>query len=242
MPVKVKFLPKQHIEWNAQKLLAEYGGRYGEVVVPPVPVEEILEKHLKLTLEIDNLEARLGHPDILGALWAPDKLVAIDESLEPSEHPNKEGRYRYTVGHEIGHWVQHRHYFLENPDQGLLFPKNTPEVTVICRTSQSKEPMERQADYFSAYLLMPKDMVYAAWEKHRGSMTPYVFNLRNSENPRATGCAETDELLASTAFELVAGEIAPLFQVSAKAMQIRLEELKLVQREERSLFSMEGVA
>jgi Zn-dependent peptidase ImmA (M78 family) len=242
MALKVKYLPKQNIEWNAQKLLAEYGGRYGEVVAPPIPVEEILEKHLKLTLEIDNLAARLGHPDILGALWVPDKLVAIDESLEPSEHPSKEGRYRYTVGHEIGHWVQHRHYFLENPDQRLLFPKNTPEATVICRTSQSKDPMERQADYFSAYLLMPKEMVYSAWEKHHGSMTPYVFNLRNRENLRAMGFVEPDEILASMAIEFVAGEIAPIFRVSVKAMQIRLEELKLVQREDGSLFSMEEVA
>ena len=44
------------------------------------------------------------------------------------------------------------------------------------------------------------------------------------------------------AIEFVAGEIAPMFRVSAKAMQIRLEELKLVQREGGSLFSMEGVA
>jgi len=242
MPIKVKYLPKQHIEWNAQELLAEYGGRYGEVVVPPIPVEEILEKHLKLTLEIDNLEARLGHPDILGALWAPDKLVAIDESLEPTDHPNKEGRFRYTVGHEIGHWVQHRHYFLEDPDQGLLFPKATSKATVICRSSQSKDPMERQADYFSAYLLMPKEMVYAAWEKHRGSMTPYIFNRTTRENLRAMGFVEPGELLASMAIEFVAGEIAPIFRVSAKAMQIRLEELKLLRREDGSLFSMEGVA
>jgi len=242
MPIKVKYLPKQHIEWNAQKLLAEYGDRYGDVVVPPIPVEEILERHLKLTLEIDDLEARLGHPDILGALWAPDKLVAIDESIEPTEHPNKEGRFRYTVGHEIGHWVQHRHYFLENPDQGSLFPKTASKATVICRTSQSKDPIERQADYFSAYLLMPKEMVYAAWEKHRGSLTPYIFNQVARENLRAMGFVEPDDLLASMAIEFVAGEIAPIFRVSAKAMQIRLEELKLVQREGGSLFSMEGVA
>lgn len=242
MPIKVKYLPKQHIEWNAQKLLAEYGGRFGEIVVPPIPVEEILERHLKLTLEFDNLEVRLRHPDILGALWVPERLVAIDESIEPTEHPNKEGRFRYTVGHEIGHWVQHRHYFSEIPDQGLLFPEAAPEAAVICRSSQSKDPMERQADYFSAYLLMPKDMVYSAWEKHRGSMTPYIFDGTARANLRALGLVEPDELLESMAIEHLAGEIAQIFRVSVKAMQIRLEELRLVQRGERSLFSMEEVA
>lgn len=242
MPIKVKYLPRQHIEWNAQKLLAEYSSRYGEVVVPPIPVEEILERHLKLTLEIDNLEARLGYPDILGALWVPDRLVAIDESIEPTEHRNKEGRFRYTVGHEIGHWVQHRHYFLENPDQQVLFPKTASTPTVICRTSQAKEPIERQADYFSAYLLMPKDMVLAAWERQRGSMVPYIYNRAARENLRAMGFVEPDDLLASMAIEFVASEIAPTFKVSAKAMQIRLEELKLLHREDGSLFSTEGVA
>ena len=48
------------------------------------------------------------------------------------------------------------------------------------------------------------------------------------ENLRAMGFVEPDEILASMAIESVAGEIAPIFRVSVKAMQIRLEELKLV--------------
>src|ERR1700694_4160477 len=121
--MKVKYLSKQQIEWNTEKLLADFGKSFGVVEQPPIPVEEILETHLKLTMEFDNLTSRLGFPDILGALWAPDRLVAIDESLDPNEYPQREGRYRYTVGHEIGHWEQHRHYFLIDPNQGDMFPE-----------------------------------------------------------------------------------------------------------------------
>jgi len=56
------------------------------------------------------------------------------------------------------------------------------------------------------------------------------------------GFVGTDEFLASMAFEVFAEEIAPTFRVSVKALQIRLGELKLVQRDDGSLFSMEGVA
>jgi hypothetical protein len=227
MAVKVKYLRKQHIEWNAEKLLAEFGERFGVVSKPPIPVEEILENHLKLTLEIDDMESRLGFSDVLGALWAPERLVAIDQSLEPSEHPSMEGRYRYTVGHEIGHWVQHRHYFLANPDQGVLFAHGPKPPSVVCRTSQSKEPIEWQADFFSACLLMPRAMVLGLWERNRNKLMNHPLNLRT--RLRATGDAEFDKVLESMTLEFVAGAFAPIFNVSSQAMKIRLEEIKLLE-------------
>lgn len=227
--VKVRFLSKQQIEWNADRLLAEFGERFGTVNQPPVPVEEILETHLKLTFELDNLGSRLGFPDILGALWAPERLVAIDESLDPKEYPNKEGRYRYTMGHEIGHWEQHRHYFLPDPNQGDLFPNLPREPSVICRTSQAKEPIEWQADYFSACLLMPRQMVAAAWERRSSTHSSYTFTRGTFDHSPA----------AATAFELVAGELARGFGVSKQAMRIRLEELNLFRRDQGLLFSPE---
>jgi hypothetical protein len=40
---KVKYLRHSEIENATLCLLAEYGRKYGDVVEPPVPVEEILE-------------------------------------------------------------------------------------------------------------------------------------------------------------------------------------------------------
>src|SRR3712207_7991556 len=55
---------------DAAQLLAAYaragGGPRGPSV--PVPVEEILEGHLRLGLELDDLARRFGVPDALGAL------------------------------------------------------------------------------------------------------------------------------------------------------------------------------
>ena len=89
---------------------------------PPVPVEEYPRKHLKLTLDFDDLHEKLGiprdgeEPEVLGALWAERGEVFIDESLDPDEHPEREGRYRFTLAHEIGHWCLHKNY-LASPAQ-----------------------------------------------------------------------------------------------------------------------------
>ena len=234
--VKVKYLSKQQIEWNAEKLLADFGKSFGVVDQPPVPVEEILETHLKLTMEFDNLTSRLGFPDVLGALWVPDRLVAIDESLDPSEFRQKEGRYRYTVGHEIGHWEQHRYYFLTDPNQGDMFPELRKEPSVICRASQAKEPIEWQADYFSACLLMPGPMVVAAWKQHTSlstfSTNSGTYEYWRSMNPNAP---ET-----SLSPDFATAQLARRFQVSKQAMKIRLEALSLLPQAPGPLFSVTG--
>lgn len=232
--VKVKYLSKQQIEWNAEKLLADFGKSFGVVDQPPVPVEEILETHLKLTMEFDNLTSRLGFPDVLGALWVPDRLVAIDESLDPSEFRQKEGRYRYTVGHEIGHWEQHRYYFLTDPNQGDMFPELRKEPSVICRASQAKEPIEWQADYFSACLLMPGPMVVAAWKQHT-ALSPFLTNSGTYEYWRSMNPKASD---ASLSPEIATAQLARRFQVSKQAMKIRLEALSLLPQAAGPLFSV----
>ena len=129
-------------------------------IKPPAPVEEILEKQLKLSLGFDDLHQRLGiprrgeEPDVLGALWAERREVLIDESLDPEEHPEREGRYLFTLAHEIGHWCLHKDYLAPPEQQVDAFRKDRPP-TVICR-SQANERIEQQANSFAACLLMPE--------------------------------------------------------------------------------------
>ena len=79
--------------------------------------------------------------------------IVIDESLDPEENPSKEGRYRFTLAHEGGgHWRLHRHLFANDPAQALLFGgPATPSV--VCRSSQAKERVEWQADFYASCLL-----------------------------------------------------------------------------------------
>ena len=130
--MKVGFLSEEELETVALETLGSYGRRFEEVLSPPVPVEEILECDLELDFGLEDLaEAGLGE-DALGAIWAAERRVRVDSSLDPTEFPAKESRYRFTVGHEVGHWQLHRHLFLANVGQDSLFGA-TSEPSVVCR-------------------------------------------------------------------------------------------------------------
>lgn len=242
MTINVKFLSEHEIERDALGLLQSYFHDLGKPIQMPVPAEDILELHLGLSLDFDDLQALLGIPDVLGALWAEKREVFIDQSLEPEEHPQMEGRYHFSVGHEIGHWRLHRQYLTNAGGQIAMFTDSQPEPTVICRTSQAKERIEWQADCFSSCFLMPRQFVLDAWSSRFGGLKPIVYadiaEQNRTRRPvrgrmKPIGMVlrnmfeQTFEPHAYT-FETVAREFAPLFRVSIQAMRIRLENLGLL--------------
>ena len=88
----VLYLADEAIERAAASLIAEYEHARGVTIEPPIPVEDIVEKYLKLRIEFDDMHARHniprppnGQPDILGAIYG-DGSNFITESLDPEEH------------------------------------------------------------------------------------------------------------------------------------------------------------
>lgn len=230
--MKVEFLPEGRIEAAALATLDSYGRRFAEISEPPVPVEEILECDLELDFGLEDLVGAGFGEDVLGAMWAAERRVRIDSSLDPTVYPDKEGRYRFTVGHEIGHWQLHRHLFLSHLNQDSLFGAR-PEPSVICRTGSRKAPIEWQADAFAARLLMPKDLVARAWEERRGTADPHFADEKSTPVPswsrRHFKTNPTDEITSI---------MASMFEVSLQAMGIRLKTLGLIRdhRKEHSMF------
>ncbi len=214
------FVHKKTIEDGALVLLAEYGRKYHVVIQPPVPVEEIIEAHLGLAFDIDDLPRLLNVRDVLGATWIRSREVKIDQSLDPTVFPSKLGRYRFTVAHEIGHWELHRHRYLSVEGQAAMFAGE--DRPVVCR-SGDKSPLEWQADCFAGYLLMPKEMVYTRWESIYGSREPYVAAGEIANLKARWGLGDDERPTVEAARQL-----APVFEVSAQAMQIRLVELGLI--------------
>ena len=231
----VPFLQPEEIEWGASRLLGAYAERFGVALAPPIPVDEILESHLHLDLRFKDLPRELGKPNVLGATWVRRREVAVDESLDPTLNPKMEGRYRFTLGHEVGHWQLHRHLY-PGLDQGVLFPglAQEEEPFVICRAGDF-DSKEWQANQFAAYLLMPWEMVVQAWQELRGDLEPY--------------CAQ-DEILDlcerwhlgddQTPTVRVAREMARVFNVSGQAMQIRLRGMGLIYIDERPTLVFRG--
>jgi hypothetical protein len=88
MPKKVPYLYEEQIERDVAALLAEYAQARDVAIKPPIPVEDIVEKHLKLGIEFDDMHRWLNHPrsglgldpDILGAIFFDERRIVIDES------------------------------------------------------------------------------------------------------------------------------------------------------------------
>ena len=244
MPKKVPYLDEQSIERDAAALLAEFQQARGVVITRQVPIEDIVEKHLKLGIEFDDMHRLLNHPrsdvfgfepDILGAMYIDERRIVIDESLDPEKNPSMEGRYRFTLAHEGGgHWRLHRHLFAKDPARVFLLN----EPSVVCRSIRAKKSIEWQADFYASCLLMPLKLVMAAWEEMFPDRKPRVLQTRTPINhpfvevPRVESqvgdrdCSETDD----NVLDSIARPLAEQFLVSPIAMRIRLEKLGLLHR------------
>lgn len=58
----VPYLAEEAIDRDAASLLAEFAHAREVVLEPPIPVEAVVEKHLKLRIEYDDLHARFNVP------------------------------------------------------------------------------------------------------------------------------------------------------------------------------------
>jgi hypothetical protein len=110
----VPFVAEELIERDANTLLVEFARARQVAIRAPIPIEDIVEKYLKLRIEFDDLHRLFGvrrgtEAEIFGAIWLETGEIVIDESLDPEENPSIEGRYRFTLAHEGGgHWRLHR--------------------------------------------------------------------------------------------------------------------------------------
>jgi len=229
--VKVPFLSEEAIEAEAGRLWAELEQARGGLVEPPVPIEDLIEKYLGFTLEFDDVRTLGGHDDVLGGTSPHERLVVIDQTLDPEEHPEQEGRYRFTLGHEAGHDRLHKRYAPGNPQQPMLPIETRRLPAILCRTSMAKKPIEWQANQFSSCLLMPPRLVTDAWYSHFGDTDPRGCRQDDLTSLRSRGYDLPDEDLTNIVLGWVAREFASVFNVSTQAMRIRLERMGLLKRE-----------
>jgi predicted transcriptional regulator len=127
---------------RAGALLRRYHERFGGSLRPPVPVEAIARDLLGLNVsEADTLA-------VSGMLLPAEREVWLN-AAEPAP------RRRFTLAHELGHWVC-------QVQEGRTAP-------LYCRAADvTPEPaakaLEREANVFAAELLMPEELVREAWE------------------------------------------------------------------------------
>lgn len=224
----IPWLPKHKIARHAAMLLDEYEDIVGEKVHPPIPVESIIERGLRLGLGFVDLRAELDMDDVLGATYINQRRICVDNSLLdcPSE-----GRLCFTFAHETGHWVLHRSLIntacRSYHQNGMIF----------CRIKDAQKAIEWQADYFASCLLMPEEAVRRAFYSIYGPEPLVLYNTKSAfRGPLGFDpCVENWPLIAANIKE--AGNFT---NVSKQAMIIRLQELNLVKNETRARLSWEA--
>ena len=220
-------LSKRDISVIAERYAREF---MPEIVEDPQPfnVDGFAENYLGLQLDYQYLsnDARylgmmvfndtdrvivyLPDADQAEYMHADQGTVIIDCSLLAKK---QEHRYRFTMGHECGHWVFHRSYYGYDASQLNLFDTQLPYIK--CRESleydcygftnkwEDSKWMEWHADHFSAGLLMPETAVHLLLNRE--------LSGNSSEQRKITLVSER-------------------FNVSEKAAFLRLQELGLIQQ------------
>lgn len=229
LKITVPFLKPSGLDHAVHELLRNYGVWRKEPPKPPIDVDEIVEGHLGLALEVDDLRQRLGISDVLGATWFDESRICIDQSLE-----DKEGRFAFTLAHEIAHWQLHRPIYELGKMTLPLFPSHVggpPVAAVVCRAKERKAPAEWQADQFAARLLMPATFVNAAVRAISGESTPAWDGI---DERRKAGVLDTrlrsfaDDVMLQGGFK----------NVSNEAMCYRLLDLKLVKDRSQAMMEL----
>src|SRR6476659_6787141 len=134
---------------RAHALRARYRAMFRGAAIP-VPVEAIAEDLLGLRIE-ESWE--LG--DCSGLLIPAERLIVLNAAERTggrNEPPLR--RERFTVAHELGHWICHAH---EHPDAQPVYCRQVHIAQPADRT------LEREANVFAAELLMPEKAVREAW-------------------------------------------------------------------------------
>jgi hypothetical protein len=116
----------------------------------PVPVEDIADSGFGLLVrDVEDMRAAPGAPVLAGGqslsgLLLPARGEIWVNAEEARQWPP---RRRFTIGHELGHWVMHR------TGQQALFCRRT---TVDESGARPQRDIEEEASAFAAALLMPQ--------------------------------------------------------------------------------------
>jgi hypothetical protein len=144
---------------TAQALLREFEERYDATAAPPIPVERLASALLGLFVdEADDIRTLPGAPAdqgrLSGMLDAEGMVIWVDRS----EARRSVGRRRFTIAHEIGHFLLHVPVFHKTYYDQLA---DIQEIEEEPPASKLPRPQKREweANVFARELLMPETLV-----------------------------------------------------------------------------------
>jgi hypothetical protein len=159
------------VEQCAYDLLSRVPGFIWDGETLPVPVDSIVDNVLGLRVRLaDDMTTAPGCEQFALKHLSGLLLTDLGEIWVNAEEARRwPGRRRFTIGHEVGH------YLLHQEDAPRVFCRSGDIVDAEDDdpgpTPSPKTPVESEADAFAAALLMPDYLLRPHYEKHGRDVT-----------------------------------------------------------------------
>ncbi|WP_042198100.1 ImmA/IrrE family metallo-endopeptidase [Paenibacillus camerounensis] len=207
---KFPYLSPEQLENIALHVLYDFGINCDEQSTPmAIPIEEIIEFHYGLDFSWEPID----HFDSSGVVMAaiiPSQKKIIMNDTQKDLFSEKIGTMKFTMAHELGHWVLHVD---DKENQQTVLSLEGDSKVFYCRSSSVKPPVEIQADMFAGAILMPKPVMQKA-----------IANLKS-----------TGKIAMPSLYWL-----AQLLNVSISALCYRLKQLDLLYVRDGQVYNSES--
>lgn len=181
---------------------------YKEMKIDPFSIAE----SQGLSHEVKILPAsQLGRIDLLS-----HKVTLNDSGLSCYE------RFRFTMAHELGHFILHAPLIVGKNIISFGDTEDTISENLTI-TNYNRKWFERQANHFASCLLMPRKLVELLFAILYHQFVTLRYGDRIGPLYYSPNQKETFD-----SYNHVVGGMAKIFQVSMKAMELRLVRLNLL--------------
>jgi hypothetical protein len=149
------------VEERAEQVLAKAPAYIWDGERLPVPVEDLADSVYGLLVrDVEDMRSAPGAPTLapgqsLSGMLLPARGEIWVNAEEARQWPP---RRRFTIGHELGHWVMHR---------------ATGQQALFCRVNEAEakaRDIEEEASAFAAALLMPQWLFVREHARCRGDV------------------------------------------------------------------------
>jgi hypothetical protein len=140
----------REVEERAEHVLASTPGYVWDGERLPVPIEDLVDSVYGLLVrDVEDMSTAPGAPPLVGGQALSGLLLPARGEIWVNAEEARlwPPRRRFTIGHELGHWVMHR-----NGQQALFCRR----ASVDEQAMPPVRDIEQEASAFAAALLMPQ--------------------------------------------------------------------------------------
>ncbi|MGR3319560.1 MAG: ImmA/IrrE family metallo-endopeptidase [Candidatus Anammoxibacter sp.] len=175
----------------------------------PVQIEDIIELDFKMDIiPIPNI---LTDYDIDGFIYSDFSGICVDGFI----YEKRPTRYRFTLAHEIGHYILHKNIFKEYSLRSTQDWKNF--ITNLKPSDHSK--IEHQGYCFAGLVLVPPSQLKSYFKKDLCNVSSLVQEAQNQGKEKSS--------YLSYAITYMAKNLSNYFYVSAEVVEKRIIHDKL---------------